>query len=94
MAMHRNEAPGENGGDPVPRDMQDQLSGAGDDHWDVDPREADPGTDDSGQEGQETESTGSSHDVPDTDEAGTGREGAAHGATVHPEHPTPDESSG
>ncbi|MEU3254224.1 hypothetical protein [Streptomyces sp. NPDC006997] len=87
MAMHRNQAPGESGGDPVPRDPQDQLSGAGDDHWDVDPRQADPGTDDSG---EETEST---DEVPDTDEAGTGRQGAAHGATVHPEHPTPDESS-
>ncbi|MFE6287156.1 hypothetical protein [Streptomyces sp. NPDC057877] len=87
MAAHRHQAPGETGSEPVPRDMQDQQSGAGEDHWDVNPRDADPGTDDSG---QETEST---DEVPDTDEAGTGREGAAHGATVHPEHPTPDESS-
>jgi hypothetical protein len=33
-------------------------------------------------------------DVPDTDEAGTGREGAPRSANVHPEHPVPDEPSG
>lgn len=31
--------------------------------------------------------------VPDTDEAGTGRQGAPHAGTVHPEHPVPDEST-
>lgn len=33
-------------------------------------------------------------DVPDTDEAGTGRQGAPRAATVNPAHPTPDESTG
>ncbi|MEG3627809.1 hypothetical protein [Streptomyces poriticola] len=33
-------------------------------------------------------------DVPDTDEAGTGRRGAPHSGAVHPEDPVPDESSG
>ncbi|MEU3663524.1 hypothetical protein AB0E77_27855 [Streptomyces sp. NPDC032940] len=33
-------------------------------------------------------------DVPDTDEAGTGRRGAPQSGNVHPEHPVPDESSG
>ncbi|MHC3467280.1 hypothetical protein ACYF6T_01060 [Streptomyces sp. 7R007] len=31
--------------------------------------------------------------VPDTDEAGTGRQDGPRSATVHPEHPAPDESS-
>ena len=32
-------------------------------------------------------------DVPDTDEAGAGREDGPRAATVHAEHPAPDESS-
>ncbi|MET7478453.1 hypothetical protein ABZT17_29380 [Streptomyces sp. NPDC005648] len=32
-------------------------------------------------------------EVPDTDEAGTGREGGPRSATVHADHPAPDESS-
>ncbi|WP_055491008.1 hypothetical protein [Streptomyces sp. TP-A0356] len=32
-------------------------------------------------------------DVPDTDEAGTGRQGAPQSGAVHPEHPVPDEST-
>ncbi|MFB8774777.1 hypothetical protein [Streptomyces broussonetiae] len=85
--MHRHRAPGETGGDPVPRDLPDQQHGAGEDHWDVDPRQADPATDDGEPAPEDV-----SDDVPDTDEAGTGRKGAAHGSTVHPEHPDPDES--
>ncbi|MFJ8106110.1 hypothetical protein [Streptomyces sp. NPDC096132] len=38
---------------------------------------------------QEPEDT----DVPDTDEAGTGRRGAPHTAGVHPDQPVPDEPS-
>ncbi|WND33428.1 hypothetical protein RI578_03590 [Streptomyces sp. BB1-1-1] len=37
---------------------------------------------------------GSATDVPDTDEAGTGRQGEPQSGAVHPEHPAPDESSG
>ncbi|MBZ6136251.1 hypothetical protein [Streptomyces olivaceus] len=37
---------------------------------------------------------GPATDVPDTDEAGTGRQGAPHSGAVHPEHPVPDESPG
>jgi hypothetical protein len=33
-------------------------------------------------------------DVPDTDEAGTGRRGAPQSGAVHPEHPVPEEPSG
>ncbi|MFI7498389.1 hypothetical protein ACIBVL_07680 [Streptomyces sp. NPDC049687] len=32
-------------------------------------------------------------DVPDTDEAGTGRQGAPHTAAANPEQPVPDEPS-
>ncbi|MFH8798524.1 hypothetical protein ACH4F6_02815 [Streptomyces sp. NPDC017936] len=79
MADHRLEGSGENG-PPVPRDLPDQQAGTGEDPW-----EAAPGGE---QENQDEEP---STDVPDTDEAGTGRQGAPQGATVHPEHPVPDE---
>ncbi|MBD2819032.1 hypothetical protein ACWEWL_12145 [Streptomyces rochei] len=99
MTDHRLEGPGENG-DPVPRDMPDQQAGAGDDPW-----EAAAPTREQLEQGQRTEAdehadaddaddgTGGT-DVPDTDEAGTGRQGHPHSGAVHPEHPVPDESSG
>lgn len=79
---HRNEGPGENG-DPVPRDLPDQQAGEGEDPWEV---AAVPGEEHSG--GDEPE------DVPDTDEAGTSRQGSPRSDTVHPEHPEAEESSG
>ncbi|KYK15103.1 MULTISPECIES: hypothetical protein [Streptomyces] len=101
MTDHRLEGPGGNG-DPVPRDMPDQQAGAGDDPWeaaaptreqleqgqrteDADDADADAADDEDGTGGT---------DVPDTDEAGTGRQGHPHSGAVHPEHPVPDESSG
>jgi hypothetical protein len=78
---HRHEGPGENG-TPVPRDLPDQQAHAGDDPWDAEPSE------DTG-EGEEEPAT----DVPDTDEAGTGRRGDPRSDTVHPEHPGPEEST-
>ncbi|WP_330262608.1 hypothetical protein [Streptomyces griseorubiginosus] len=79
---HRNEGPGENG-DPIPRDLPDQQAGEGEDPWEVAtvPGEDEPTAD-------------QSEDVPDTDEAGTGRQGAERSDTVHPEHPGAQESSG
>ncbi|MEV6170618.1 hypothetical protein AB0L99_20605 [Streptomyces sp. NPDC051954] len=66
---------------PVPRDLQDQqAAGTGDDPWEVPPADAADDPDEA--------------EVPDTDEAGTGRQGAPHSAGVHPEQPVPDESSG
>ncbi|MEU3337802.1 hypothetical protein [Streptomyces sp. NPDC006668] len=65
------------GGEPVPRDLPDQLVREGEDPLDI-PLPADA----------ENES-----DTPDTDEAGTGRQDDPRSATVHPEHPAPDESS-
>ncbi|MFJ4621772.1 hypothetical protein [Streptomyces sp. NPDC088812] len=81
MTDHRLEGPGENG-PPVPRDLPDQQASEGEDPWEVAPGE-DEGTDEE-----------SAADVPDTDEAGTGRKGAPRAATVHPEHPVPDEPTG
>jgi hypothetical protein len=75
---HRQGGPGENG-EPVPRDMPDQQAG-GDDRWDVAP------------EGGDDEDTPAT-DVPDTDEAGSGRRGAPQSGGIHPEQPVPDEST-
>ncbi|WP_406176525.1 hypothetical protein [Streptomyces sp. NBC_00996] len=80
MTEHRQEGPGENG-DPIPRDMPDQQAYEGEDPWDARPA---PGGADEGEPAT---------DVPDTDEAGTGRQGAPRSETVHPEHPDPEESS-
>ncbi|POX47165.1 hypothetical protein C3489_30410 [Streptomyces sp. Ru71] len=80
MAAHRDDEPGERA-DPVPRDLPDQQADAGEDPWDAGPAGEDAGT-------------GDEPDVPDTDEAGTGREGAPHAAGVNPDQPVPDEPSG
>lgn len=89
MADHRLEGPGENG-TPVPRDLPDQQADGGEDRWDIAPVRADenPGKSD------DPHDADPDADVPDTDEAGTGRRGASRPATVDPDHPTPDESSG
>jgi hypothetical protein len=65
-------------GEPVPRDLPDQQVREGEDPLDI-PL---PPT-------EEDEAD----DVPETDEAGTGRKNGPRPATVHPEHPEPDESS-
>ncbi|MFB7084313.1 hypothetical protein [Streptomyces sp. NPDC056296] len=106
MTDHRLEGPGENGAAPVPRDMPDQQAGTGDDPWeaaaptreqmeqgqrpedDEDARTGDTGDDTA------DPAAGPATDVPDTDEAGTGRQGEPHSGAVHPEHPAPEESSG
>ncbi|WP_405593688.1 hypothetical protein [Streptomyces sp. NBC_01092] len=75
MDDHRHEAPG-GSADPVPRDPPDQQADAGEDPWEVPVKRTDEAVAD---------------DVPDTDEAGTGRRGAPRSGTVHPEHPTPQE---
>ncbi|GKQ33802.1 hypothetical protein [Streptomyces sp. A012304] len=87
MAGQRPEAPGENG-TPIPRDLPDQQVHEGEkDPWDASSDEEGART-----QGQPDEQE-SATDVPDTDEAGTGRRGAPHAATVHPEQPVPDEPS-
>ncbi|GAA3208167.1 MULTISPECIES: hypothetical protein [unclassified Streptomyces] len=88
---------------PVPRDMPDQQVTEGDDPWDLKPGRgsgerrdephrdtgADADAEDSGRDGGDEEPRA---DVPDTDEAGTGRRGAPHAGSPNPEHPVPDES--
>ncbi|RRQ80764.1 hypothetical protein [Streptomyces griseofuscus] len=71
--------------DPVPRDMPDQQARSAD-PWDL-PPDKDDGDDREGRDGGDP-----GDDLPDTDEAGTGPRGAPRTATVHPEHPGPDES--
>ena len=97
MTDHRQEGPGENGA-PVPRDLPDQQAGAGDDPWEAaaptrEQREHLQGLEDE-EADERAEGEEAERDVPDTDEAGTGRQGAPHSGAVHPEHPVPDESPG
>ncbi|MFI5794510.1 hypothetical protein [Streptomyces sp. NPDC051677] len=77
MAAHRHAGPGEDGA-PVPRDLPDQQADGGEDPWDA----TDPETPDE-----------SAQDVPDTDEAGTGRRGAPRAESGQSDHPVPDEPS-
>ncbi|MFE7752041.1 hypothetical protein [Streptomyces sp. NPDC057428] len=76
---------------PIPADMPDQQAQEGEDALDVilPPGTERPRTEpDSGTDEGDPDS-----DNPDPDEAGSGRN-AARNAGVHPEHPTPDESTG
>jgi hypothetical protein len=65
---------------PVPKDPPDQQATADEDPWDVVGVSAQPAT----EEVPDLE-------IPDTDEAGTGRRGAPHSGSQRPEHPVPDE---
>ncbi|MET9760832.1 hypothetical protein ABZ016_17460 [Streptomyces sp. NPDC006372] len=91
MTDHRLEGPGENG-DPVPRDMPDQQADVGEDPWEVAPRFTGTGTGKEKDDGSGKDASDeTADDVPDTDEAGTGRQGKPRQGGVHPEHPVPDE---
>ncbi|MDC0765456.1 hypothetical protein [Streptomyces sp. HD] len=79
MADDRRNAPDPKSG-PVPKDPPDQQADAGEDPWEVPVEPADGATE--------------ADDVPDTDEAGTGRKGTTRSDTVHPEHPKPQEPTG
>ena len=96
MTDHRLEGPGENGVG-VPRDLPDQQAGPDEDPWEVAPaaaeRESERKAEEPGDSG-EPDGDESAEDVPDTDEAGTGRQGAPHSAASYPEAPVPDESTG
>ncbi|MEV6380266.1 hypothetical protein AB0M31_12690 [Streptomyces sp. NPDC051773] len=85
MDEHRLEGPGEHP-DPVPRDMPDQQATEGEDPWEAAPARA--------AEGERGEGAEEADDVPDTDEAGTGRQGAPQSGSANPEQPVPDEPSG
>ncbi|MGW5903681.1 hypothetical protein ACWFQ6_18260 [Streptomyces althioticus] len=90
MTDHRLEGPGENGVG-VPRDLPDQQAGPDEDPWEVAPAAAER---ESERKAEESEDQESEENVPDTDEAGTGRQGAPHSAASYPEAPVPDESTG
>ncbi|MBV7694578.1 hypothetical protein [Streptomyces sp. TRM70350] len=94
MTDHRHEEPGRGPG-PVPRDLPDQQAVPDEeDPWEVSSAEGDRAAEAAKQaEGAEgAEKDRAAADVPDTDEAGSGRQGAPQSATVHPVHPAPDES--
>ncbi|MEV6961160.1 hypothetical protein AB0M97_18565 [Streptomyces sp. NPDC051207] len=76
-------------GEPIPRDMPDQQADADEDPWEVPAGPPGHTAADKADEGEET----SSGDVPDTDEAGTGREGTPQQSGSNPEQPVPDEPS-
>ncbi|WP_149549057.1 hypothetical protein [Streptomyces marokkonensis] len=92
MTDHRLEGPGENGAG-VPRDLPDQQAGPGEDPWEVAPAAAERESEKKADEAEGPQSGGSESDVPDPDEAGTGRQGAPHSASGNPEQPVPDEPS-
>ncbi|MFI8003337.1 hypothetical protein [Streptomyces sp. NPDC086010] len=78
---------------PVPADMPDQQAQEGEDALDV---IVPPGTErprEQSDSGTDADGAAPKGDGPDLDEAGSGRD-AARNAGVHPEHPTPDESTG
>lgn len=80
MSDYRTPTPGDDGAQeskPIPRDLPDQQAGADGDPWEA---EDNPAKDER-----------PDPDVPDTDEAGTGRRGAPHSGSRRPEHPVPDE---
>ncbi|MEU9362080.1 hypothetical protein AB0D35_28825 [Streptomyces sp. NPDC048301] len=71
---------------PIPADMPDQQVQDSEDALDV---TLPPGV----QRARDDQGTGADSGGPDPDEAGSGRD-SARNAGVHPEHPTPDESTG
>ncbi|MFG2721191.1 hypothetical protein ACGFW5_23260 [Streptomyces sp. NPDC048416] len=86
MNDRRPEGPGDAGApvpEPIPRDLPDQQAGGEGDRWDA----ADHP--DEGTHGDRPD-----REVPDTDEAGTGRRGAPHSGSKRPGHPVPHESTG
>ncbi|MFG3280535.1 hypothetical protein [Streptomyces sp. NPDC048111] len=88
MSDRRPEGPGDAGApvpQPIPHDLPDQQAGTEGDHdpWDA-PESAEGST-----RGQRPDP-----EIPDTDEAGTGRRGAPHSGSKRPGHPVPHESTG
>ncbi|MCX4580086.1 hypothetical protein [Streptomyces sp. NBC_01571] len=83
MSERRVEAPGNGGAPsskPIPRDLPDQQATSDEDPWDV------VGVPTRAAADQEPDP-----EIPDTDEAGTGRRGASHSGSERPAHPVPDE---
>ncbi|WP_314219986.1 hypothetical protein [Streptomyces zaehneri] len=90
MAVQRPESPG-GSGHPIPRDLPDQQADGGEDPWDIGSPERAAA---SGESGAPSESGGDGEnapDVPDTDEAGTGRRGAPRAGSGQADQPVPEE---
>ncbi|MFH8612642.1 hypothetical protein ACH4D5_34710 [Streptomyces sp. NPDC018029] len=99
-------SPGADGSTPVPRDPPDQQADGGQDPWDLQFDENRPQNQNQGKgkdedEGQEPapnqgqgQGQGQGEDVPDTDEAGTGRRGSSPAAQDPSGSPEPEEPSG
>ncbi|MEU1124905.1 hypothetical protein ABZ371_15390 [Streptomyces sp. NPDC005899] len=91
MSERRGQGAADTGGEgsapPLPRDMPDQQVQDGEDPLDVPVL---PGTPGQGAADGDGDDRG---ELPDLDESGAGRDEARQ-AGVHPEQPTPDESSG
>ncbi|MFD6438012.1 hypothetical protein [Streptomyces venezuelae] len=77
-------SPGADGSAPVPRDPPDQQADGGQDPWEAAQETA-------GADGKDAER---GEDVPETDEAGTGRRGSGGQAGAQSEDPEPQEPSG
>ncbi|WP_020127655.1 hypothetical protein [Streptomyces sp. 303MFCol5.2] len=90
MAAQRPEGPGENG-TPIPRDPPDQQADGGEDPWDIGDPETSGQSGGSGGSGGPTGSGEDASDVPDTDEAGTGRQGAPRAGSGQTDRPVPEE---
>ncbi|KQX67584.1 MULTISPECIES: hypothetical protein [unclassified Streptomyces] len=90
MAVQRPESPGGNG-NPIPRDLPDQQADGGEDHWDVGTPGQAAGAGESGASGESGGDVENAQDVPDTDEAGTGRQGAPHAGSGQSDEPVPEE---
>ncbi|MFD7335322.1 hypothetical protein [Streptomyces violascens] len=85
MNDRRPEGPGDAGAampEPVPRDLPDQQAGLADDPWEA-----------AGDAAESTRDARPDREIPDTDEAGTGRRGAPHSGSTRAGHPVPDEST-
>ncbi|MGW3634610.1 hypothetical protein ACWD7F_31420 [Streptomyces sp. NPDC005122] len=83
MSERRAEVPGNSGGTPskpIPRDLPDQQATSGEDPWDV-----------VGDRARADDDERPDPEIPDTDEAGTGRRGAPHSGSRRPAQPVPDE---
>ncbi|MEU5689454.1 hypothetical protein [Streptomyces venezuelae] len=77
-------SPGADGSAPVPRDPPDQQADGGQDPWEAAQETA----------GTDSKDSESGEDVPETDEAGTGRRGNGGATGAQSEEPVPQEPSG
>ncbi|WP_409239905.1 hypothetical protein [Streptomyces sp. PA5.6] len=83
-------SPGADGTAPVPRDPPDQQADGGQDPWEA----AQDTAQDTAQADSEASKDSGGDDVPETDEAGTGRRDTGGATGAQSEDPVPQEPSG